>query len=87
MALDFDQLIRDVATMPTVQAGIILALGRVRNSLEACRDLENWEGVSEVLHDLDLSSARLADAIVERTPAQAAHELRAAVLQSDDPAS
>ena len=83
MSLDFGQLVREVGNMPTVQAGIILALGRVRNGLEAFRDVEDWDGISELLHDLDTHSAELADAIVVRTPAQAGHEQRAAQIQAE----
>jgi len=81
MSMDFGQLVRDVANMPTVQAGIILALGRVRNGMEAFVETEDLDGMRELLHDLDMNSAVLADAIVERTPAQAAHEQRAAKIQ------
>lgn len=84
MSLDFGVLVRDVGSMPTVQAGIILALGRIRNGLEAFRDVEDWDGVTEILRDLDVNSAVLADAIVERTPAQAGHEARAAAVQAGE---
>ena len=84
MALDFQQLVLDVAKMPTVQAGIILALGRIRNEMEAFVAAENLEGMAELLRDLDAHSPELADAIVERTPAQAAHEQRAAAIQEQD---
>lgn len=83
MALDFDALIREAAAMPTDQAGIVLVLARVRNELEAFRDVEDWDGVSETLHELDVRSAEIADAIVEGTPQQAAHEERAARIQAE----
>ena len=85
MALDFDALIREVDSMPTVHAGALLALARVRNELEAFVATEDLDGVAETLRALDANSARLVDAIVDQTPAQAPHEARAAQVQSKAP--
>lgn len=85
MALDFGQLVRDVTAMPTVPAGLILALGRLRNEMEAFLSTEDLDGMAELLRDLDANSAVLADAVIESTPAQEGHEGRAAWVQDGMP--
>ena len=84
MALDFGELTREIGAMPTVQAGLILALARVRNAMEALVETEDLDGLRELLAELDANSAVLADAVLDRTPAQAAHEQRAARVQQED---
>lgn len=82
-ALDFTSLTQDVEEMPTVQAGIIIVLGRVRNTLELLTAAGDLDGIRGVLRELDANSAVLADAIVDRTPAQAPHEERAARIAQE----
>lgn len=84
MALDFGELTREIGAMPTVQAGLILALARIRNAMEAFVETEDLDGLRDLLTELDANSAVLADAVLERTPAQAAHEQRAARVQQED---
>ena len=84
MALDFGALTREIAAMPTVQAGLILAMARIRNAMEAFVETEDLDGLRDLLTELDANSAVLADAVLERTPAQAAHERRAARVQQED---
>lgn len=83
MALDFGELTREIGAMPTVQAGLILAMARVRNAMEAFVETEDLDGLRELLAELDANSAVLADAVLDRTPAQAAHEQRAVRVQQE----
>lgn len=86
MALDFAEVLRQVRSMPTIQAGYVQAEARIRNELEAFVRTGDLDGMAELLRDWDANSATLADAIVERTPAQAPHEERAAAIQAEDDA-
>lgn len=87
MALDFEELITECTAMPTVQAGAVLALVRLRNELVGFVGTEDLEGITDLLNDLDGCTARLADAILETTPtAVAAHEARARRVQAGEEA-
>ena len=61
-------------TMPSLRAG--------SPTLEALIVDDDVE-VRELLAELDANSAVLADAVLDRTPAQAAHEQRAVRVQQE----
>lgn len=81
--MDFPSLVREIEQLPTVQAGVVDLLVRLRNAIE----LANQEAVVDkdyltwLCGQLDSHAAVLGDAVVARTPAEEPHEVRAAQLQ------
>lgn len=82
-ALDFPSLTREVEEQPTVQAGLITVLVRVRNAIELALSVDpiDREYLTWLAGQLDSNSAVLADAVLARTPAEAPHEQRAMEVQ------
>lgn len=83
MALDFPTLVSEVQVMPTVQAGLITVLTRVRNAIELAvqTDKPDVEYLRWLCGQLDSNSALLSDAVITDTPCQELHEERAARIQ------
>lgn len=83
MALDFPSLAREIEQLPTVQAGVVDLLVRLRNALELANqsDVVDKDYIAWLCGQLDSNAAILGDAVVARTPAEAPHEERAAQLQ------
>lgn len=83
--LDFPTLTREVQEMPTVQAGLIMILARVRNAIElaAQTDRPDPTYLRWLAGQLDVHAPLLADAVIEATPAAAGHEQRAAMVQRE----
>jgi len=82
MAVNFPALVAEAEQMPTVQAGLITVLTRVRNEIERLAQLDpNQSELQQLAQMLDLNSPLLADAIIQNTPAQVPHEQRARQVQ------
>lgn len=76
---DFPSLTREVQEMPTVQAGLIVILARVRNAIELAAQTDHPDPayLRWLATQLDVHSPLLADAVIDATPAQDAHAARA----------
>ncbi len=81
MADNLEKLLQQIDDAPTVQAGLIVLLTNIRHRIEAEPDSE--EAMVELAKFIDDNSPVLADAVINNTPAQAAHEERAAVVEEE----
>lgn len=78
-SLDFPTLAREVQEMPTVQAGLIVVLTRIRQALELVTQSDRPDAtyLRWLARQIDDYAPELADACIESTPAQNPHEARA----------
>jgi hypothetical protein len=78
-------VVAETEQMPTVQAGLIVVLTRVRHEVERLAQVDpNQDGLRELAQWIDENSPALADAIIQNTPAQVAHEQRARLVQQGE---
>lgn len=78
---EFKSIQSELRMAPTVEAGLINLLVRVRWQIEAHAGDE--EKMRELAHTLDTQSAELADAVLKNTPAETASIERAASIQAE----
>ena len=83
--MNIDAAVAEAEQMPTVQAGLIIVLTRIRHEIERLAQFDpNQEGLRELARQIDTNSPLLADAIIQGTPAQAPHEERARLVQQQE---